>query len=325
MSSKQNIRLLPSNIEFKSEGNILDDALSESIPLEHSCKTGVCGACNANVISGIVENENGELVTQGNILTCQSKAKSDVVLKAKYYPELTHIKQQTMPCKVASFEYVTEDIVSIKFRFPPTAKFDYLPGQYVDLSFKGVKRSYSIANAKSELKELELHIRKVPNGQMSELLFGELKENQLMRIEGPKGTFFVKDNVKPLILIATGTGIAPVKAIVEELIAKEDKRDIYIYWGMQYLKEIYCHKLVALANQNQNISFTAVLSRELEPLPDYQQGYVQNAVVRDFSSLSDVEVYACGSLSMIEAAKALFLQYDLPVDAFFSDAFTPAK
>ncbi|WP_232055079.1 FAD-binding oxidoreductase [Vibrio taketomensis] len=117
---------------------------------------------------------------------------SDIVLKANYYPELTHIKQQTIPCKIASFEYVTEDIVSIRLRFPPTVAFDYLPGQYVDLSFKGIKRSYSIANAKSESKELELHVRKVPNGQMSELLFGNLKENQLMRLEGPKGTFSLK-------------------------------------------------------------------------------------------------------------------------------------
>ncbi|OCH18579.1 FAD-binding oxidoreductase [Aliivibrio logei] len=320
-----NIKIQPAGISYTSEENLLDDALSQSIPLEHSCKTGDCGACNAEIISGIVENENGESVTQGNILTCQSKAKSDVILKTNYYPELVHIKQQTLPCKVASFEYVTKDIVSIKFRFPSTAKLDYLPGQYVDLSFKGVKRSYSIANARSELKELELHIRKVSNGQMSKLLFGDLKVNQLMRIEGPKGTFFVKDNVKPLILIATGTGIAPIKAIVEELIAKEDKRDVHIYWGMKYQKELYCNELVALANQNQNISFTAVLSRELELLPDYQQGYVQNAVVRDFNSLNGVEIYACGSLSMIEDAKALFLQYHLPVGAFFSDAFTPAK
>lgn len=322
---KYNIEIQPSGVSFKSEDNLLEDALSQSIPLEYSCKTGDCGACSAEIITGNVENEHGDIVTQGEILTCQSKAKSDVVLKANYYPELIHIKQQTIPCKVSSFEYVTEDIVSIKFRFSPTAKFDYLPGQYVDLSFKGIKRSYSIANAKSESKELELHIRKVPNGKMSELLFDELKENQLMRIDGPKGTFFVKCNVKPLILIATGTGIAPIKAIVEDLLVKEDKRDVHIYWGMQYQKELYCNELIALANQNQNISFTAVLSRELEVLPDYQQGYVQNAVIRDFSSLSDVEVYACGSLSMIEDAKALFLQYHLPVDSFFSDAFTPAK
>ncbi|CAH8222806.1 FAD-binding oxidoreductase [Vibrio sp. SA48] len=320
-----NIKIQPAGISYTSEENLLDDAIAQSIPLEHSCKTGDCGACNAEIISGIVENENGESVNQGNVLTCQSKAKSDVVLKVNYHPELIHIKQKTVPCKVVSFEYVTEDIVSIKLRFPPATKFDYLPGQYVDLSFKGIKRSYSIANAKSDSKELELHIRKVPNGKMSELLFGELKENQLMRIDGPKGTFFVKNNTKQLVLIATGTGIAPIKAIVEELVNKNDKRNVYIYWGMQYKQDLYCDELIALANQNENIIFRAVLSREPEASSDYEQGYVQKAVIRDFNSLIDVEVYACGSLSMIEDAKALFLQYHLPVDAFFSDAFTPAK
>ncbi|ASG00972.1 CDP-6-deoxy-delta-3,4-glucoseen reductase [Vibrio anguillarum] len=315
----------PSGVEYQSGRNILDDALASSISLEHSCKTGDCGVCCAEVISGLVENENGELVTQGHILTCQSKAKSDVVLKANYYPELVDIKQQTISCKVASFEFVTKDIVSIRFRFSPKTIFNYLPGQYIDLIFRGVKRSYSIANAKSKSNELELHIRKVPNGEMSELLFEHLKENQLMRIEGPKGTFFVRDNIKPLIFIATGTGIAPIKAIVEELIAKEDKRNVYIYWGMRYKNEIYCDELSLLAAENQNIFFNSVLSREFEVSPDYKKGYVQDAVIRDFNSLKDIEVYACGSSKMIECAKALLLQHQLPNDAFFSDAFTPAK
>ncbi|CAK2054716.1 CDP-6-deoxy-L-threo-D-glycero-4-hexulose-3-dehydrase reductase [Vibrio crassostreae] len=322
---KYTIEIQPAGVKYQSEGNLLEDALSASLPIEHSCKTGDCGACSAEVIDGSVENEAGEIVTSGNILTCQSKAKSDVALKANYYPELVHIKQQTIPCKVASFELVTADIISIKFRFPPTVKFDYLPGQYVELSFKGVKRSYSIANAKSNLKELELHIRKVANGQMSELLFNGLKENQLMRIEGPKGTFFVKDNIKTLVLLATGTGIAPIKAIVEELVAKEDKRDVHIYWGMQYEKELYCDELIKLARRNEHISFTPVLSRETKAPDGCELGYVQNTVIKDFDSLTNIDVYACGSIRMIEGAKSLLLQHRLPENSFFSDAFTPAK
>lgn len=203
------IEVLPAGVHYQSEDNLLDDALSQNIPLEHSCKTGDCGACSAEIITGNVENVHGNVVTQGEILTCQSKALSDVVLKANYYPELVDIKQQTIPCKVANVIRVTDDIIILKFRFPPTVKFDYLPGQYVDLSYKGIKRSYSIANAKLDSKELELHIRKVPNGQMSELIFGDVQLNQLMRMEGPKGTFFVRNNNKPLLLLATGTGIAP--------------------------------------------------------------------------------------------------------------------
>lgn len=319
-----NIEIQPTGVSYKSEDNLLEDALSNSLPLEHSCKTGDCGVCSAEVLSGSIENEDGEIVTSGQVLTCQSKAQSDAVLKANYYPELAHIKQQTVPCKVASVEYPADDIVILTFRFPPTVKFDYLPGQYVDLSYKGIKRSYSIANTKQATKEIELHIRKVPDGKMSEALFGQVKENQLMRMEGPKGTFFVKSNTKPLILIATGTGIAPVKAVVEDLVEKQDLRDVHIYWGMQYQNELYCEALIDLVEQHQNIKFTAAFSRE-ESEGDFYKGYVQDAVMRDFKSLIEHEVYACGSVSMIDQAKDLFMNNQLPSESFFSDAFTPAK
>jgi len=319
------IEVLPSAIHIISNGQktILDDALAQSVPLEYSCKTGDCGSCSADIISGSIENENGEIVNSGSVLTCQSKAKSDATLKAHYYPELVGQKIQTIPCKVASVDLMTDDIIAIKFRLPPTAKFDYLPGQYVDLSFKGIKRSYSIANAKHVSDGVELHIRKVPNGQMSELIFNGLKENQLMRIEGPKGTFFVKANNKPLILIATGTGIAPIKAIAEQLVNDKDKREIHIYWGMQYASELYCKEIPALAAQYQHIHFNPVLSKESDE--QSRKGYVQDAVCQDFDFLADYEVYACGSLQMITDAKAAFLNKKLPLDAFHSDAFTPAK
>lgn len=318
-----NIEIQPSGKCFKSEMNLLEDAISQSVPLEHSCKTGECGSCSVEVLSGTVENENGVVVDTGTILTCQSKALSDAVLKANYYPELAHIKQQTLPCKVATFEYVTQDIVVIRFRFPPTAKFDYLPGQYVDLNFKGVKRSYSIANAKRESKELELHIRKVPNGQMSELIFGELKDNQLMRIEGPKGTFFLRDSTKPLILLAGGTGVAPVKAIVEELIKNEDSREVYIYWGMPSSEGFYLESLDTIAKEKSNIHYIPVLSGNGDW--NGRKGFVHQAVCEDFNSLEQYDVYACGSPLMIDTARNDFSEKGLPLDNFYSDAFTPSK
>jgi CDP-4-dehydro-6-deoxyglucose reductase len=318
-----NIEIQPSGVHYKSNENILNDALSQSVPLEHSCKTGECGACSAEILSGVIENEKGEQVKSGTILTCQSKAISDVVLKANYYPELVHIKQQTLPCKVASFDLVTDDIIIIKLRFPPTAKFDYLPGQYVDLSYKGIKRSYSIANAHSNSKELELHVRKVPQGKMSELLFGRLKVNELMRMEGPKGTFFIRNSNKALILLAGGTGIAPIKAIVEELIAKRSEQIIHIYWGMNEQKSFYLPALEKLAEQYSNIFFIPVLSGT--ELWDGRMGFVHQAIIDDFDSLATYDVYACGSPLMINAAKQDFISKELPEESFFSDAFTPAK
>lgn len=317
------IEIQPAGVQYESHDNLLNDALAHSLPLEHSCKTGDCGMCAAEVLSGQVENEYGQIIEQGKVLTCQSKPMSDVVLKINYYPELAHIKLQTIPCKVSSVIYVTDDILCLKFRLPPSIRFDYLAGQYVDLSFQGIKRSYSIANAASNHKQIELYIRKVPEGKMSSLLFGSVTENQLMRMEGPKGTFFVREGNKPLVFIATGTGIAPVKAMVEQLINKEDQRAIYIYWGMQYQHEIYCQELVTLTEQYPHVQFTSVLSQELHPKS--QQGYVQNQVLQDFDSLEDIEVYACGSVKMIADAKALFIKNGLPSEAFYSDAFTPAK
>ena len=317
------IEIVPSGISFESESNILDDAIAQNIYLEHSCKSGDCGVCTADVLSGVVLNENGQMVSSGTVLTCQSRAESNLILKANYFPELSIIKQQTVPCKVTSINYATDDIVILTFRLPPTVKFDYLAGQYIDLSFNNVKRSYSIANANLATKEIELHIRKVPEGQMSAMIFEQVKENQLMRMQGPKGTFFVRDSSKPLIFLATGTGIAPVKAIVEKLIHSGDKRAIHIYWGMQYENEIYCTELIKLSETHSHINFTPVLSRE-EEYKGYK-GYVQDIVCEVFGSLETYEVYACGSLNMIKDAANKFKERKLPSESFHSDAFTPAK
>ena len=317
------IKIQPSNVSYQSENNLLDDALSQSIPLEHSCKNGDCGVCSAEIISGEILNESAEVVTQGSILTCQSKALSDAILKANYYPELANIKQQTLPSKVSTITYAAEDILILKLRFPPTVQFKYLAGQYIDLIFKGIKRSYSIANACNNSKEIELHIRKVLNGSMSELLFDNISENQLMRIEGPKGTFFVRDGIKPLIFLATGTGIAPVKAMVEALLESNDKREIHIYWGMRFQSEIYSHELKKYSQMHSHIKFISVLSRECSSDPKH--GYVQDAVLNDVESINSFDVYACGSLTMIEQAKLLFVGKGLSSESFYSDAFTPAK
>jgi len=317
------IEIQPADVHFNSDNIILTDALEQSVPLEYSCKTGECGSCSAEVLAGEVKNESGEIVHSGSILTCQSKALSDVTLKANYYPELAYQKIQTLPCKVVNSQFVTDDILVLKLRFPPTASFDYLPGQYVNLNFKGIKRSYSIANAKRIAGEIELHIRKLPNGQMSEALFSGIKENQLMRVEGPKGTFFIRDNDKPLILLAGGTGIAPVKAMVEKLIENKDKRDIYIYWGMNNENSFYLNVFEELAKEFSNIHYTPVLSSDVEWCG--RMGFVHQAVCDDFDSLHGYEVYACGSPVMINIAKKSFMNKKLPKEQFLSDAFTPAK
>lgn len=320
------IELQPSGIYFDAATNasILDSALNANIHLEHSCKNGECGLCVAELITGSTVDEQGNEYSFGNILTCCTKPQTDLKLAANYYPELADIKQQIIPGKVDQILLIAEDIAVIKLRFPPSAKFNYLPGQYINITYKGIKRSYSIANAQSVTAGIELHIRRVPNGRFSDLLFNDIKKDALIRIEGPIGTFFVRDNDRPIIFLAGGTGFAPIKAMVEELLANKCKRNLYIYWGMPSAEALYSDIAEQWANSNDNVYYTPVVSVEVENWPG-RTGFVHHAVLADFADLSIFDIYACGSPLMIESAKKDFLMQGLNAKNFYSDAFTPAK
>lgn len=311
-------------ISTSNDNSILESALTAGVVLEHSCKNGSCGVCTAELISGTILNEKGERQESGDFLTCSSKPLSDTSIKAVYYPELSGIVNKTFPVKVEQILDSAEDIITIKFRLPPTTDLEYLPGQYVDLSYKGIVRSYSIANAQSVSKGIELHIRKVVNGKMSLLLFSDIQPNTLMRMSGPNGTFFIREDESPIIFIAGGTGFAPVKSMVEELLSKSCKRPIFIYWGMPQSRSFYSDIAHQWADKYENVHYIPVLS-ENELMWEGRKGYVHQAVVDDFPSLDNYHVYACGSQVMIEVAKKALIEIGLADENFFSDAFTAAK
>ena len=231
------VTVFPSKTEFNadSELTLLQNALQNHIVLEHSCGTGQCGACKTKLLSGEIRFDdkysvlNEQERSQGVFLSCTANALSDLQIEAEYFPELANIQKKTIPCKIDSIRYPVANTAILKLRLPPSANFKYLPGQYVDLTFNGVSRSYSIASTSVENNLLELHVRKVENGLFSNLVSNEFKVNQLLRMQGPIGTFFIRANEKPVIFLAGGTGFAPVKAMVESLMASNDQRDIYIY------------------------------------------------------------------------------------------------
>jgi len=315
------VELYPSNVQYRAtaEHTLLDAALGQKLCLQHSCKKSQCGVCVAEVLSGSVKNEHGEVVCDGRVLTCSSYAQSDVRLKAEYYPQLAHLECVTVPCKVASQTWVVDDILLLTLRFPPTLKLHYLPGQYIDLLYQGVRRSYSIANAQEVSSGIELHIRLLPDGELSQLLRA-CELNQLMRLEGPKGTFFVREAENPLLFLAGGTGFAPVKAMVESLLAQGVSREIYIYWGMPNSRSLYTDIAERWSLEHPQVHYVPVVSQD-DPLWDGRSGFVHDAVLADFADLSDFHVYACGSPLMIEAAKATFMAQGLYEGHFYSDAF----
>lgn len=320
------IKIFPSSVEFtgKDDETILDSALSNDVHLEHSCKNGDCGVCESKIISGKVINAVGDVFSNGDrILTCNCRPNSDLQLQAHYFPELAGQVKKIIPCKVTSAIMGSEDVLKLVLRLPPTAKTKYLPGQYINLQYKGVIRSYSVANA-NEDDGIELHIRNVPNGQMSSLLFDDLKENTLMRLEGPCGTFFIRHSERPIIFLAGGTGFAPVKAMVEHLLQNKSKREIYIYWGMPTAKDFYSNLPAEWSTLFDNVYFIPVVSSNDEIWLG-RKGLVHHAVMEDFSSLESFDIYACGSPLMINASKKDFIAKNLSVDNFYSDAFTASK
>lgn len=313
------------------ERTLLDSAKSQGIVLEYSCRTGRCGVCKTKVLQGSTTVMQGEQalneaeLEMGYILTCCRSALSDLVLDVDDLGDLADIQTKTLPCRIDSIEMVAADVIKIILRAPPNTSLRYLAGQYIDVIGKdGVRRSYSLANAQREDGKLELHVRHVPQGVMSQYWFGGAQLNDLLRLEGPLGTFSLR-NTQPgnLIFLATGTGIAPVKAMLESLATESQQlagKRIYVYWGGRTEPDLYWSpNLLEL-----DVNFIPVLSRAGVQWAG-RTGYVQDALLADSIDLADSVVYACGSDAMIHSAREQLLAVGLPYKNFYSDAFVSSN
>jgi CDP-4-dehydro-6-deoxyglucose reductase len=312
--------------QFDTQGDqsILDAALKSDLVFEYSCKNGQCGVCKTTLLKGDIVELQAQLAltdqerNDDKILACCCAATTDIEIDAFDLSALHGIEIKTLPARVSQVAYLSENIVEIKLRLPPTANFQFIEGQYLDVIWNSIRRSYSIASIGSE-KEITLLIKRFENGQMSDYWFNKIQANDLLRIEGPKGTFFLRDSRNPLIFFATGTGIAPIKSILNRLENDSDYQQahsIVVYWGNRFADEF-----VWQANfRKLKVDFYNVLSR---PVVDWlgEIGYVQDIALSRRQDLSDVVVYSCGSNAMIQSAKERFLAAGLPENQFHSDAF----
>ena len=326
------VTLKPSSKQFvvADDCTVLDGAAQAKVNLPHSCRNGSCGTCKSRLLNGQIDHPGSldgitaDELSAGYILTCVAKPKSDLEIESTYYPELDGIEPILLPCKIEAIDFPDSDIAILYLRLPPNSNIRYLPGQYINLSWKGVSRSYSIANAEKQNHRLELHVRRVDGGVFSQFVFEEIKPGTLLRLEGPHGTFFVRDNDAPIIFLAGGTGFAPVKAMIEQLLEQKKHRLIHIYWGVSTIAALYTTLPELWQKTHDNITFVPVLSGS-EKEWHGRRGLVHQAVMEDFSDLSPFEIYACGSLDMITAARSDFSNRGLIEKNFFSDAFTPFK
>jgi CDP-4-dehydro-6-deoxyglucose reductase len=309
------------------ETSLLDAALAAGIALPYSCRTGRCSTCKAQVHGGgtrALVAESGLTAAEladGWILTCARTADADVALEAESLGLVALPPVKTVPCRIAQLERLAPDVLRVVLRLPPTAGFAYIPGQYIDvIGPNSIRRSYSLANAPSEDKLLELHIRAVENGAMSRFWFNEAKVNDLLRLNGPLGTFFLRDTADvDLIFLATGTGIAPVKAILESLAhlpAEQSPRSVTVLWGGRHAQDLY----LDIAGIGGSHTYVPVQSRPDAGWPG-QAGYVQDVLLRLNPDLKNAAVYACGSDAMIHGARQRLVEAGLPPKRFYSDAF----
>lgn len=319
---------LSSGKSFKLSGGltILESAAQSQISLPYSCKTGRCSTCKCKVISGetkalvaeigLTESEKAE----GWILSCARTATTDVVLEVEDLGGVVLHPAKTQACRISSLEKLAPDVIKVLLRLPPTATFNFIPGQYIDvIGPGGVRRSYSLANAPKTDNTLELHIRAVKNGAMSHYWFSQAKVNDLLRLHGPQGTFFMRNIAqRDLVFLATGTGIAPVKAMLEALSSlslNQLPRSVSVLWGGRNEYDLYFN----LAELPGTFQYTPVLSRSATWKGE--RGYIQDVLLRRKSDLLNSTVYACGSDSMIHCAKVALTMAGLPSHHFYSDAF----
>lgn len=328
---------LPDQTVFTVDENetVLAAAERNNLNLPHSCKSGFCGQCKAEVLQGKVEmgEHSGKTLSeeeqvQGKVLLCCTYPKSDLSVAVKDYQGADAIPVRTLPARVEKLDIVG-DAVLLTLTLPKTAHFQFRAGQYIDLLLPGnASRSYSLASSSADTESLQLHIRRRDNGLFSNMIFSEtpsVKEKSIVRIKGPLGSFTLKSEDKPLIMLATGTGFAPIRAMLLDLIARQSKQAVHVYWGVRKFDDFYAlEDAKELVCRLKNGKFTAVLS---QPDAEWQgeTGYVQQAAARDYPDMAGVEVYACGAVQMAEGARVLLTETcALPEDAFYSDVFTPS-
>ena len=330
------ITIEPSGRTFTTPADetILAAGMAQGINLPYGCKDGACGSCKCKKLSGSVHHGAHQSKAlseaeeaQGFVLTCCASPLSDVVLESRQVTLAGAFAIKKMPTRIKLMEKKSPDVMRLLLQMPANDSFAYHAGQYIEFLLQGgVRRSYSMASAPQLIAQgLELHIRHMPGGKFTDQVFGSMKERDILRIEGPFGSFYLRDDSdKPIILLASGTGFAPVKAIIEHLQFKGIRRPVTLYWGGRRPLDLYMGDWVqAKLAEMANLRYVPVVSNAL-PEDHWQgrTGFVHRAVLHDLPDLSGHQVYACGAPIVVDSARADYLAAGLPEDEFYADAFT---
>lgn len=333
------ITVQPSGRAFSANAGeaILAAAIRSGVGLPYGCKDGACGSCKCKKLSGTVhhgEHQSKALTADeeaaGLVLTCCAQPLSDVVLESRQVTDESAYPVKKMPVRVAALEKKSHDVMQVRLQLPAADTFRYHAGQYIEFILRdGARRAYSMANAphtQTQAPGVELHIRHMAGGIFTDHVFGAMKEKEILRAEGPFGSFFLReDSDKPIVLLASGTGFAPIKALIEHMQFKGIARPVTLYWGGRRPGDLYMHDWVlAQAADMPHLNYVPVVS-DAQPEDAWtgRTGFVHQAVMDDLADLSGYQVYACGAPVVVDSAREAYsAQRGLPPEEFYADSFT---
>lgn len=329
------VTIEPSGHTFsvEPEQSVLDAALRHGLVIPYSCRSGTCCTCMGKVVEGAVAYPGGEApdsldekeLAVGQALFCMARPTSDLVIEVREVREAADIPPRKMRCRVARMERLSRDVMGLHLKLPDTERLAFLPGQYIDVLLRdGRRRSFSLATAPHDDELLELQVRHIEGGEFSEQVFHSMQEKALLRIEGPYGTFHIREeDDRPILMIAGSTGIAPLLSMLAHLIHTDDQRPVHLFWGVRSRQDLYMHEqLQAWERTHGPLRYTPCLS---EPQPEDEWegriGLVHNMLLQDYPDLSEYAVYMSGPPAMIAAARRDFLRHGIDEEHFFRDAF----
>ena len=313
------------SVSGQEETSLLDQALAAGLAVSYSCRRGDCGQCVATLLAGEVEPIDAArpLLGADGVFLCNALARNDVVVVLPYLPELEGIRVLRSPCKIHELGHMSQDVLQVTLRLPPSAQFEYRPGQYIRLARQGIlPRSYSLSEPPAADKLLRIHVRRVDGGAFSRYLFEAAKAGDLLHLEGPLGRFILREgvSVRKTVFLATGTGIAPIHALLASLGQGPTTGcgELFLYWGNRVQADAYFQAPLQELARSSGVSYFEVYSRA----PGAAAGHVQDLMASHHPDLTEAQVFACGNPAMIEDARRQSAQLGLPGERFFSDPFT---
>ncbi|MBC8212560.1 MAG: 2Fe-2S iron-sulfur cluster binding domain-containing protein [Gammaproteobacteria bacterium] len=326
------INLVNENLQFTCEvgETVLDAALKQGVALSHGCRNGYCSSCKGQIISGEITYPDGqpdgisnEEVRDGDALFCKATPVSDISILVKVVLQDKPIQIKKLPARVKQVDHLSEDVIQMVLQLPAIEPLNFKAGQWINFVLKdGKKRAFSIANAPNERNELELQIRHAVGGVFTDFVFNNMQVGAVLQIEGPHGSFYYQQDENPILLVAGGTGFAPIKGILEEILQHKPAHPIHLFWGLKARKDLYLQDLVKQWTDQYGLQYTAVLSEpEVNDQWEGKTGYVHQAVIEEYPNLSTLSVYMAGPPQMIQSCKEEFIAAGLDDHRLYYDSF----